>query len=65
VPGDVDADIGHGLDGMGIELGWLRAGAYNVDAISEDAAGQAFRHLAAGRVCDAKEEDIVRDHPVF
>ena len=63
--GDVNANIGHGLDGMGIDLGWLRAGAYNVDAISEDAAGQAFRHLAAGGVGDAKEEDLVNDHPFF
>ena len=53
----VDADLGHGLDGIRIDLGRVRAGAHDIDVLAKDAASQALRHLAAGGVGDAEEQD--------
>ncbi|VTZ51980.1 hypothetical protein MPC4_60069 [Methylocella tundrae] len=62
MPGDVDADLGHGVDGMGIDFRWLRARAHDLDIRAKDLPGKAFRHLATRRVCDAKKKDLGHAH---
>src|SRR5690554_1435695 len=59
MPGDVDADFGHGFDGVGIDRGGLRAGAQNLCPVAKGTAGEPFGHLAARRVGDAEEEDAL------
>ncbi len=67
MPGDVDPDFGHDLDGDRVDVaGWFRPGALDVDPPSRRAPQDAFGHVAATGIAGAKNQDSrfggVHDH---
>src|SRR5450432_4043208 len=57
VAADVDADQPHRLDREGVQPAGLDPGALHLEAITGDLLQEGRRHLAAGRVVNAKEQD--------
>jgi hypothetical protein len=55
--GNVDPDLAHYRDGFGANLARPRAGALHFEAVAGVVTQQALRHLAAGGVASAKNED--------
>jgi hypothetical protein len=65
---DVDAALGHGLDGEGVDGGGLEAGAERFEAIGRQFAQERLSHLTAATVVDAHEQHpglVVQDRLLF
>src|SRR6185369_3709946 len=62
VPLQIDADLAHGLDGERVHARGLRARARHLEAVARLGAEEALRHLAAGGVVSAEEEDTLLVH---
>jgi len=57
VPGNIDADVGHGADGEGMNItGGFGAGALDVEHVTRDRAQNALGHVAAAGVAGACRE---------
>ncbi len=58
MPGNVDPDFGHDLDGDGVdEAGWFRPGALDVDQPSRRAPQDAFGQVTATGIAGAENQD--------
>ena len=49
---DVDTDLGHGLNGIGIYGPRIRPGARHLGPLAENLPGEALGHLASGGIRD-------------
>ena len=58
VAGNVYADFLHGFDNNGIEFAGFEAGAVGFELLAANVIQERFRHLAAGAVMDADEENF-------
>ena len=54
---DIDIDLGHGLDGRGMDPRRRRPAAHGLEPVAIEGVDQAFGHLGPGRIVDADEED--------
>jgi len=54
---DVNAEFAHDGDGFGADAARVRAGAFDLEAVSGIVAQKTFRHRAAGGVSCAENED--------
>jgi len=58
MPGDIDADLLHHLDGLGVNIpGGLGSSAGNLDKITSSGAKHALGEVTAARVSGAENED--------
>jgi hypothetical protein len=56
--GNIDADLGHGLDRPGVDSMWLHAGRININGIALQVSRPAFGHLAAAGIPAAQEKHL-------
>jgi hypothetical protein len=56
---DVEVRLAHGFDYDRIEFSGLDPGALGVKAVARDLVEEGLRHLAAGAIMDANEEDVL------